>query len=307
MNVDKVFEGLEALHQKEKKIRKDKEGLSKRRLGRITGSQVSRIRFLEKKAASNRKNELLKWLKDEGHLSKLGNICMKYGKEDYEKLTIAQIREVYDDLQGSFEMSAGTETYLDELLAEIGNRKSKEEMFSNATVWGSSKEPLSLAMYKKRMGKKHPNWVFAENEFLLSDFSVLVGATPDMNIYDFSKSKKPIRLIENKAPWNSGNHYRVLRTKEVDPRYYGASQLACEMLCAGPQCKYIDFISYDDRATNKDWVQVIVSVSRAKMMPHIKQLKKNLSMFIEIYKKTAKEVLGVNVVEFVKKIDKNEK
>jgi hypothetical protein len=159
--------------------------LSERRLGRITASQFHRISFKETKATGNRKADLIDWIQSQPNgLKLLGEFTDSVGVESYNKLKVEELKQLIETMDGKLEPTQGALTYLDELLCEVLSGAKRDQQYSIATRWGIDLEPESLDRLEAAILEEHPHWICKRGEFFLHPECDLIGATPDMTIYN---------------------------------------------------------------------------------------------------------------------------
>lgn len=270
--------------------------LSARRLGRITASQFHRISFKETKASGNRKADLIDWIQEQPNgLRLLGEFTDSIGLESYEKLKVEQLKQLIETMDGKLEPTAGALTYLDELLCEVLSGAKREQQYSIATKWGIDLEPESLDRLEAAILEQYPNFICKRGEFFVHPESNLIGATPDMTVYNPELSLEvPFITIENKCPYNGANHIKTLRTQETDKRYL--DQTDGQMLCTGSP--HFWFVSYDPRILDKEKQQVIIKYSFAELEEKMQSLNKELLSFAALYEKEC-EKLGIDLKQFL--------
>lgn len=270
--------------------------LSARRLGRITASQFHRISFKETKATGQRKADLIDWIQEQPNgIKLLGEFTDSIGYESYEKLKVEQLKQLIETMDGKLEPTQGALKYIDELICEVMTGKKKEEQFSIATKWGKEKEPESLDRLEKAILAEHPDWICKRGEFFLHPESELIGATPDLTVYNPSFSLTvPIITVENKCPHNGANHITTLRTNETDKRYL--DQTDGQMLCT--KSPHFWFVSYDPRILDKEKQQVVIKYSFAELEEKMQSLNKELLTFAALYEKEC-EKLGIDLKQFL--------
>lgn len=254
-----------------------------KRLGKITGSAASRIKTTSNKIAKNsKKAELIEWL------SKQPEFAMLYEAE-YKKnpinsaddLKAADLRKMVDACEGEISLSAGAETFLDELIAECGydpvNFKEQVPPWligvsTAATRWGHEYEPDARKLYEKQIGI-----AVEQKTFVQSTFSDLVGVSPDGKVRLKNGSSG---AIEIKCPHNSANHACLIRKGGYDKTYI--DQLVHTFLVMGVE--FIDFVSYDPRqvASRKLY---IYRIEREELQDEIAAYEKRLNFFLQEYAK----------------------
>jgi hypothetical protein len=269
-------------------------GLSKRRMGRVTGSQLHQIGFREVKAKGNRKKDILEWiLEQRGGEDLLIAAANQFGVESVSKLTLDALKAVMQKMKGEVVLTQGAETYLSQLLHEIITGEMHSFGGSAPTDWGIEYEAESLEIFKKKLLEQNPNLIFKEQEFFVWEENHLLGSTPDIAIYDPEFSlEKPIAIGENKCPFKGANHINTLRKTEFDSKY--KDQLCCELLCSGAQMFY--YISYDPRIEGKfeDFKHVVLPYQLSDVSENIEKIKEELSVFEHFYTIEAKK-LGIDL------------
>lgn len=270
--------------------------LSERRLGRITASQFHRISFKETKATGNRKADLIDWIQAQPNgLKLLGEFTDSIGAESYNKIKVEELKQLIETMDGKLEPNQGALSYLDELLCEVLSGKKKEEQQSIATKWGKEKEPESLDRLEKLVLSENPTWICKRGEFFLHPECDLIGATPDLSIYNPNFSNTiPFITVENKCPHNGANHAKVLRIHKTDKRYL--DQTDGQMLCT--KSPFLWFVSYDPRVINAEKRQVIVKYTAEELEEKMQSLNKELLTFAALYKSEA-EKLGIDLSTFL--------
>jgi hypothetical protein len=136
--------------------------------------------------------------------------------------------------------SDGAQTFILEKVAETFGAFS-DEAFSKATQWG-----IELEQYAKLHYQEAFNIQLEDRTFIMSDFSMECGFSPDSFIIGQNKG------VEFKCPYNPANHIKhmLIRTdddlKDVTQakgQYYWQVQMS--MLISG--FNRWDFVSYDPR------------------------------------------------------------
>jgi hypothetical protein len=270
--------------------------LSERRLGRITASQFHRISFKETKATGQRKADLIDWIQSQPNgLRLLGEFTDSVGYESYDKLKVEQLKQLIETMDGTLEPTAGALTYLDELLCEVLSGKKRDQQYSIATKWGIDLEPESLSRLEAEILSENPNFICKRGEFFIHPESNLIGATPDMTVYNPEFSLEiPFITIENKCPYNGANHIKTLRTNQTDKRYL--DQTDGQMLCT--KSPYFWFVSYDPRVLNAERQQVVIKYTFAELEEKMQSLNKELLTFAALYKNEC-EKLGIDLSNFL--------
>lgn len=270
--------------------------LSERRLGRITASQFHRISFKETKASGSRKADLIDWIQSQPNgLKLLGEFTDSIGYESYDKLKVEQLKQLIETMDGTLEPTQGALTYLDFLICEVMHGKKAEEQHSIATKWGKEKEPESLDRLERSILAEHPDWFCKRGEFFIHPESNLIGATPDLSVYNPTYSLTvPFITVENKCPHNGANHIKTLRTQETDKRYL--DQTDGQMLCT--KSPHFWFVSYDPRVLNVERQQVVIKYTFAELEEKMQSLNKELLTFAALYKKEC-EKLGIDLQDFL--------
>jgi hypothetical protein len=150
-------------------------------------------------------------------------------------LTCSQYSEVKLTAKGGFYQ--GTETYLDEKLAEwcTGSPTPNSAEYSKAVQWGKAHEQHALQAFQRLVKKKVTCWGEQQKFYQLKGCP-LIGGTPDGLVGRDG-------VLEIKCPWNSGNHARTVRTAKVPDNYL--DQVNGHLLLTGRKVCY--FVSYDPR------------------------------------------------------------
>ena len=123
-----------------------------------------------------------------------------------------------------------------QLLAEILKDETTEHYVSPAMDWGIQEEPRAKAEYEMRTG-----YSLEPIGFLSHPTLPRAGCSPDGWV-------RPDGFAEFKCP-NTDTHLEYLDAGVVPADYL--PQLYWQMACAGPEIKWIDFVSYDRRIDKK--------------------------------------------------------
>lgn len=281
------------------------EELSRCRLGRITGSQVKRISVKEVRADGSTKAAKIDWLLAKGWGYKLEKAANAANKPSIEKLTTKEIDAVYYSVPGTLELGQGAQTYLDELLHEVMSQQSKPGGSSRATEWGHLYEPESMELYKERLLQDNPNYRFEQGVFFRHPTNPLVGATPDMVVYDPAVSETvPVIVVENKCPFNGSHHAAYLRKEEIENRY--EDQVLLETLVTG--AKEVHFVSYDPRLKHTGFehlAQLQLVFSKEQLQDQLSELESRLDAFCEHYRAICRKY-GIDINNYMNRLDSGE-
>lgn len=281
------------------------EELSRRRLGRITGSRVKVVNFREVRAEGKNKADKLKWLDDMGYTYKLKVLAEKLGKDDVEKLTVKEIDQVYYTVPGQTVLTEGAQTYLDELLHEVMSQQSKPSGSSRATEWGHLYEPESMERYKERLLQDNPNYRFEQGVFFRHPTNPLVGATPDMVVFDPAVSETvPVIVVENKCPFNGSHHAAYLRKDEIENRY--EDQVLLETLVTG--AKEVHFVSYDPRLKHTGFEhlsQLQLIFTKEDLKDQLAELEARLDAFCDHYRAVCRKY-DIDIDDYMNRLDDGE-
>jgi hypothetical protein len=239
---------------------------------------------------------LIDWIQSQPNgLKLLGEFTDSVGVESYNKLKVEELKQLIETMDGKLEPTQGALTYLDELLCEVLSGAKRDQQYSIATRWGIDLEPESLDRLEAAILEEHPHWICKRGEFFLHPECDLIGATPDMTIYNPIWSLTvPIITVENKCPYNGANHIKTLRTQETDKRYL--DQTDGQMLCT--KSPYFWFVSYDPRVLNQEKQQVVIKYSFAELEEKMQALNKELLTFAALYKSES-EKLGIDLQQFL--------
>ena len=295
----------------------------KKRLGKITGSRFKDCKFIEKKVAlSSKKTDLIEWLTATSERNAVvGEYILK------NKLQITTLGDLKNDAlkdivkiaPGVVTMSAGSRTYLEELVAEcrlnellLDNTDGVPRWFSSTSAsleWGIAHEPKAFEMYQEVMDVKASNVGLA---FYKDD--KIIAASSDAVIHSKYKG-----VGEIKCPYNFVNHSRIFTPVKTRAKIDGIEHLAyCDAKtyknyqlkesyyyderytaqCLGNmlvhEAEYCDFISFDPRMKNIEDQIAIVRMKREDYADEIAELENNLVMFKEAYL-TELDKLGMSV------------
>ena len=156
------------------------------------------------------------------------------------KITASQVYKLLGKDDNKFTQAG--ETYLWQIVGEIMTGCTSDEVYSKATEWGNTYEPVAFKEYVKRFDRKDAIYFGEEPQFFtLKEFEGFAGASPD--------GMDEGAPIEIKCPYNSAVHAQNLCLKTpaefaaLHPDYY--AQMQMQMMCVG--CDYGKFISFDPR------------------------------------------------------------
>jgi len=224
------------------------------RLGKPTASRFGSIRekWVEKKAESNKKDDVIKWIKEE-HPAAFAKIEKEF-PEDLKGLTVAKLKPIYDKLPGTRSRDGytqGGETYLNECIAETLSGVIRE-LKGASLDWGHEQEPKARFAYemRKMQSVKLVGFVPLRN---VKDGRIWAGASPDglvgpWDIIEDDEGNSTVSPlseehsggIEIKSPFNPAVHTATIRSGEVPEEYL--EQILGNMLVTG--AKWWDFISF---------------------------------------------------------------
>lgn len=136
-------------------------------------------------------------------------------------------------------LSAGGETYIYQKVGEVLTGQPENEVFSHATAWGDTWEPVAAEQYEKVYGVETKIISFVP-------FGDHFGGSPDRLVgYD--------EIIEIKCPYESANQIKyMMLTDQYDlkrnyPDYYW--QVMCNLLWT--KKRVANFVTFDPRFTEE--------------------------------------------------------
>jgi hypothetical protein len=306
--LSKYFQKFESIIERRatqaSKGKEHHEKLSSKRLGRATGSNYDKIKFSEEKKLEGKtpakKDDFIAWIlnRREGK-SLLDALILQEGKESAEKLNNEQLKQLIDSMTGDFILNDGGLSYLHDLLGQCITGKFAPQVSSESLRWGIKYEPQALALYKERALKENPHLVFAQDEFLINEFILMTGSTPDLIVFDSRISLvKPIGVVENKCPYNQSNHSKTLEKalseefkhlqaiEKIDSRYQ--RQNLGHILNSG--ALWCDFTSFHPDAKKDIHKLATIRIEASQVAQELDSLERDLFHFCGMLRDKAKKM-----------------
>lgn len=271
----------------------------KERLGRITASCYDQIGFKEKKADGNTKADILGFILKHQDAMPLIESQVELLQKPIDKFTVAELRIIYDELDGVYEMTQTAYTYMCQKIGEIATGKT-HTFTSKATDFGNENEPIALQRYSDWLKENYPELDFEDKgkDFVVCTWNDMLGGSPDGLAWNSNGAVE--RVIECKCPFNPANHIKNLLSGKIDERY--DAQTLGHLINTG--AAYIDFISFNPDAPESMQLS-IVTVKREDVIDRIEKLETDLKRFLQVYLNTLKELQSkykdFQVPEFIQK------
>lgn len=165
---------------------------------------------------------------------------------------------------------AGANTYIDEKVTEILTAAIPDQNSGRACEWGNEHEDEAIEVYELETWQKVERKGFYEG-------TPFIGCSPDGVVGN--------GIIEVKCPYNSVNHYKVLKSGEIPKEY--KPQVFFNMWVTDSE--WCDFISFDPRFKGENKL-VIIRVTREENEEYIENMAERVRAAAKIIEEDLKRV-----------------